>query len=68
MADKTTLSDAVDNYTGGEPLLLEVGSRDGQIFIRLKRGDEQSVACLLEPVGAQNLIEALRAAFREATS
>ena len=38
MGDRVTYSADVPNYTGGELLHLEIGSRDGDVFIALSPG------------------------------
>lgn len=64
MADRETFNEAVANYTGGQDAQLEVGSRDGQIYVRLRISqDGPPTACLLEPETAATLVTAIHSAL-----
>lgn len=64
MSDKTPLEFQVANYTGGDALTLETGSRDGRIYIGLSDG-KQRLKCALEPEEARAVSEALLRAVDE---
>ena len=60
MADEVVYWQAVTNYTGGTFVNVEIGSRDGRVFIRLgPDGGASSVACLLEPEEAREVAQAI---------
>ena len=65
MADRVEYSNEVPNYSGGDALLLEVGSREGQVFVRLQKPGAESAACLLEADEAERVVRALRHAVRQ---
>jgi hypothetical protein len=64
-ADRVEYTNRVPNYTGGEALTLEVGSRDGQVFVRLVRGVNYTLHCVLEPDEAERVARALGEAARQ---
>lgn len=67
MADKGIYEGEVANYTGGEPLTLEVGTRDGQVYIRLSKGETETLHCRLEPGEAEALAAAITDAAKRMT-
>jgi hypothetical protein len=65
MADRVEYTNRVANYTGGEALRLQVGSRDGHVFVRLVRGVNYTLHCLLEPDEAKRVARAISEAARQ---
>lgn len=59
MADLVEYTNRVPNYTGGDALRLEVGSHDRQVFLRLVRGVNYKLHCLLEPDEADRVAHAI---------
>lgn len=63
MSDRTTYSGDVPNYTGGALLHLEIGSRDGTVFVELGPGPGGfKLKCALEVSTAEVVIEGQRRA------
>jgi len=67
MSDRVTYSDDVPNYTGGELLHLEIGSRDGAVFIELSPapGNGTKFKRILEASTAEVVTDALQQAVRD---
>jgi hypothetical protein len=66
MSDRMTYSEDVPNYTGGELLHLEIGSRDGTVFVGLAPGSGGTqFKCALEVSTAEAVIEALQQAIKD---
>lgn len=65
MSDRIHFTEDVDNYTGGEPVTLEVGSRDGSVVVRLQKGQADPIAVLLTKTQANEALKALEGAIKE---
>ena len=70
MGDKVTYHVGVNDYTKGDgvvgALTLELGSRDGSVFIRLVDGDSMTLAGEMTAPQAEAMIEGIQKAIRNA--
>jgi len=68
MADRHTYSEKVQNFTGGEGLMLEVGSRDGNVFVRLFPTDapDRALTGMVDAAFADAIADAIRTAAKTA--
>jgi hypothetical protein len=70
LADKYTYDESAADHSGGKTLRLEVGSRDGHVFIGLRHQGGESggrLKCLVEPKAAEQIIAALAEALKDAS-
>jgi hypothetical protein len=68
MADRVTYHVEVNDYTKGDLIVgtlnLEIGSRDGSVFIRLVNGDSMTLAGTMTAPQAQAMIKGPEDAIR----
>jgi hypothetical protein len=65
MSDKVVFTGEVANHAGGEDLMLEIGIREGQVFIRLYPPEDTSRTLALVTVPNNELCE-IQAALEKA--